>query len=466
MVVTNEVSSAGIAKVVSLEELLDMNLDIPSYQRAYKWTVRSVNLLINDLKEIGEDAYCKEYRLGTIIVAANNEKLEIVDGQQRVVTLVLLLKALHSVGDYRNFKIPQGIERGEYLSNEVTQKSIIRNYNLILSRIRKMRFRDKKLIEPMFKAVDKLSFVFVRVDNIAEAFQIFDSQNYRGRKLNPHDLLKAFHLRCMSDEKSVSNEDKMRSKELTVVNWEKRNQKEIHRLFDKYLHRIYRWKLRLPAGSFTEHDLDEFKGIESQWGFSYGKRAEKAEENFQIGQAFIAGRAFFSFVKHYEDLKDELCAYLEEEVKKLFENDKNGGDKIIFKEVMGWIGFRHAWNLFECVCLSFVDKFSLETFKGNYEYFAHLLEWAMIIRVRKQRVSFAGINKYVLGLDEGINVDNMFAVIDQARLPSEILERALPLDEKTLTRNKADPKDYPQGIQQGSSKDNWDRLKNILIALN
>ena len=226
----------------------------------------------------------------------------------------------------------------------------------------------------------------------------------------------------------------------------------------------HRWR-KFPSHVFQAESQQLSTPLEEIIG-QERKRAEKAEENFQIGQAFIAGRAFFSFVKHYEDLKDELCTYLEEEVKKLFENDKNGGDKIIFKEVMGWIGFRHAWNLFECVCLSFVDKFSLETFKGNYEYFAHLLEWAMIIRVRKQRVSFAGINKYVLGLDEGINVDNMFAVIDQARLPSEILERALPLDEKSLTRNKADPKDYPQGIQQGSSKDNWDRLKNILIALN
>lgn len=80
MDVRNQMSSVGFAKVVSLKELLEMNLHIPCYQRAYKWTTRSVNLLINDLKEVGEDEDCNEYRLGTIIVAANEEKLDIVDG--------------------------------------------------------------------------------------------------------------------------------------------------------------------------------------------------------------------------------------------------------------------------------------------------------------------------------------------------------------------------------------------------
>jgi len=39
--------------------------------------------------------------------------------------------------------------------------------------------------------------VFI-LDEISEAFQFFDSQNARGRDLEPHDLLKAYHLREFS----------------------------------------------------------------------------------------------------------------------------------------------------------------------------------------------------------------------------------------------------------------------------
>ena len=40
---------------------------------------------------------------------------------------------------------------------------------------------------------------------LSEAFQLFDSQNNRGKSLEPHDLLKAYHLRKQysEDEKIV-----------------------------------------------------------------------------------------------------------------------------------------------------------------------------------------------------------------------------------------------------------------------
>lgn len=42
--------------------------------------------------------------------------------------------------------------------------------------------------------------VVITVDKISEAFQLFDSQNTRGRALYPHDLLKAYHLREIHDK--------------------------------------------------------------------------------------------------------------------------------------------------------------------------------------------------------------------------------------------------------------------------
>lgn len=46
--------------------------------------------------------------------------------------------------------------------------------------------------------------IVVITSDVSEAFQFFDSQNARGKALYPHDLLKAYHLREMSD---VSEEE-------------------------------------------------------------------------------------------------------------------------------------------------------------------------------------------------------------------------------------------------------------------
>ena len=43
--------------------------------------------------------------------------------------------------------------------------------------------------------------VVIQVGKESEAFQLFDSQNTRGRALDPHDLLKAYHLREMQNDK-------------------------------------------------------------------------------------------------------------------------------------------------------------------------------------------------------------------------------------------------------------------------
>ena len=63
------------------------SLEIPVYQRPYKWTAKNVNQLISDLITFRNK---RQYRLGTLVLHNN----EIVDGQQRIVTLVLLISQM------------------------------------------------------------------------------------------------------------------------------------------------------------------------------------------------------------------------------------------------------------------------------------------------------------------------------------------------------------------------------------
>jgi uncharacterized protein with ParB-like and HNH nuclease domain len=80
------------SKIVSVYELLmDSALDVPQYQRPYKWTGKNINQLFSDIA-IHKDK--SAYRLGTIVFHQEGGTRNIVDGQQRTVSLLLAARAL------------------------------------------------------------------------------------------------------------------------------------------------------------------------------------------------------------------------------------------------------------------------------------------------------------------------------------------------------------------------------------
>lgn len=72
-------------KIININELLSIkNLNIPDYQRPYKWNEKNVLDLLQDINTaiINSEKYEGfKYRIGTIIVHKNNAKqtLDIVD---------------------------------------------------------------------------------------------------------------------------------------------------------------------------------------------------------------------------------------------------------------------------------------------------------------------------------------------------------------------------------------------------
>ena len=81
----------NIAEIIKLGDVYRLNLKIPEYQRPYKWTEKNVNNLIDDIISNKDKS---EYRLGTLVLHLFDQNLDIVDGQQRIVTLMLILYAL------------------------------------------------------------------------------------------------------------------------------------------------------------------------------------------------------------------------------------------------------------------------------------------------------------------------------------------------------------------------------------
>jgi uncharacterized protein with ParB-like and HNH nuclease domain len=72
-----------------------VNFVIPEYQRGYSWNITQCDKLWQDIEAFIESGGSDPYFFGTIIVdCSENNKLNLIDGQQRTTTFFILLKAL------------------------------------------------------------------------------------------------------------------------------------------------------------------------------------------------------------------------------------------------------------------------------------------------------------------------------------------------------------------------------------
>lgn len=83
----------------TINDLLTMSFFIPAYQRGYRWSARQVIELLEDVYEfcdrktkVDDDFYC----LQPIVVKQKGEQWELVDGQQRLTTILLVLGYFNS----------------------------------------------------------------------------------------------------------------------------------------------------------------------------------------------------------------------------------------------------------------------------------------------------------------------------------------------------------------------------------
>ena len=381
----NSLQQSNSSMLLSVEELLGENLVIPNYQRPYKWTERNITDLLLDIQKSIEDhkRYLGSftYRVGTIILHEDKDQYEIVDGQQRVLSFVLLKLCL--VPDFSCSLLNQNF------TNKDTQKNLYENYKTIREWLLSLSDQVKDEINKAL--ADILEVVVITVSEISEAFQLFDSQNSRGKALYPHDLLKAYHLREIHDKYDMQN---------AVVKWESKQPKEIRELFDLYLFPIWNWSKRRKSGDFSATNIDIYKGIGRESTYTYARRANNAMPYFLITEPFIAGVDFFAMVEHYmqmlQNIKEEIDS-----------NKDFGKIKKILEDKSFAAGMTYARNLFYCALFCYYDRFH------NFDIMAvkKLFVWAMMVRVDMQSLGFDTINRYAIGLGDNDKYSNALPVI-------------------------------------------------------
>jgi len=104
----------------SVKQLLETGKNkrfiIPEYQRPYAWSDEQIQVLFDDLTEYTSNSTEDEnntYFLGTIVAYENdNKEQEIIDGQQRITSLLLLLRAIYT-------KLESGGPEASFLKSQI-----------------------------------------------------------------------------------------------------------------------------------------------------------------------------------------------------------------------------------------------------------------------------------------------------------------------------------------------------------
>lgn len=213
------------AQKINMLELIDGKrvFSIPVYQRNYDWKTSNCKRLFNDIEKIAKDDKRESHFLGTIVYVdgkktANFREFIVIDGQQRLTSVMLLLKALEASTNDEELKediherylinkrgpedlkiklkpikndsiVYEMILNNEEVSN--TESNIYTNYNYYLELIKESELTP----EEIFIGVEKLEIVYIALDGEKENPQlIFESLNSTGLDLTQADLIRNYLL--------------------------------------------------------------------------------------------------------------------------------------------------------------------------------------------------------------------------------------------------------------------------------
>lgn len=121
---------------------------VPEYQRPYEWTEEQVDTLFDDLWEFSssEKGDSEDYFLGCIVFFENEGEYEIIDGQQRLTSLFLFLRAIYvslengqETPESKNFM--SKTEKSIWPEDEMTGE-VVKSQTLLESRVVDSQYGD------------------------------------------------------------------------------------------------------------------------------------------------------------------------------------------------------------------------------------------------------------------------------------------------------------------------------------
>lgn len=227
-------------QIVRLFAIQNTTFTIPVYQRDYNWQEKHCQLLLDDILKVGSNPNENSHFLGSIVYIHDGiyttgvNEFNIIDGQQRMITLTLLFIALSNflknrepmesqriykqyvINEYskeeiklkvlppeENLQLLHQIANSEFSKiMEHTDKNIVKNYFFFQE---KMNSFSEKEIASLKEGIEKLLYVDIALEKGKDDPQkIFESLNSTGLDLSQADLIRNYIL--MDLEKEEQNQ--------------------------------------------------------------------------------------------------------------------------------------------------------------------------------------------------------------------------------------------------------------------
>ena len=204
-----------ILELKSIENFRGFHFLVKDYQRGYKWTATEVRQLLDDLNEF-EPKENEFYCLQPIVIKADNDKKELIDGQQRCTTIYLILQYL---GQHLfDITYQTRAQSAEFLNEIATlnlsgewndwvashsKKDNVDNYHFFQAyRAIQNWFAEKSEDEKsrfLEKLLSKTKVIWYEVTGEIDSIELFTRINSNRIPLTEAELIKALFLIALTD---------------------------------------------------------------------------------------------------------------------------------------------------------------------------------------------------------------------------------------------------------------------------
>jgi hypothetical protein len=192
---------------------------VPVYQRQYRWDIGGCERLLSDIRAVAAQDDEHRHFIGSILSAQDGPEpgadLILIDGQQRITTLMLLVAALHHAVRDADPMLAAELER-VLVRQDAPERTKLRPHDawaelyesVVLDRRddteRESRFDDNYAFfrsqihaeetARIWRGLQKLEHVSITLGAKANAQQIFESLNSTGEPLRDHELIHNYIL--------------------------------------------------------------------------------------------------------------------------------------------------------------------------------------------------------------------------------------------------------------------------------
>lgn len=305
----------------------DKIFSIPRFQREYSWGEKQWHEFADDIIRAFEKTDLTTDYWGNIIVYHSDNHIYIVDGQQRIVTLLLCLLALGE-NLVVNDRYPLSLENHQQLIFE----RLLKRQHLDSSDKRKRLVKTEQFFRDYFRSHDKqtlVNFIYatqitvVTVDNEFESHLLFGRINTRGLDLHDVDLIKYLIFSTIDKQSGATFNDEI------LDNWRKIQETTstfnipIERFIELYFYVKYRRndkRLFEQFSQVSQEGIDYKRFLENilanankikSWRENTGGNDNKIGRNLKYLLKFGSDEAIQLIIKLAEDPIDHQERFIE-----------------------------------------------------------------------------------------------------------------------------------------------------------